>query len=71
MQDYLQARDACEAHIHAALEALVQALGSNETAYRYPDERQAARAAQLAIAARELAAAQAANEGAMQAGPGD
>jgi hypothetical protein len=60
MKEYLQPRDLCEAHILEAIDALAVALGIGATAAR---DCAAARRERLAHAAREIAAAQAANDG--------
>jgi len=60
MQGYLQPRDVCEEHILAAIDALAVALGIGAAG---ASDCQAARQRHLAIAARAIAAAQAANEG--------
>lgn len=67
MQDYLEARDACEAHVLAAVDALAIVLGLG--AGGLTAETRAERTAHLAEAARAIAAAQAADDAARPAAP--
>ena len=67
MQDAITPRDRCEQHVLEAVEACTKVLGAGAMPLRDRAAAHAERAAYLAEAARAIAAAQAAHDGAMQA----